>query len=344
VRRSILWMLVLPLAALAVAAAGPSNLAKALDAQRQLTVDKPQDPAGFNDLGNLLMLANHRPEAEAAYRQAIALDPVRVSALFNLGLLEQEKGNLREALHNYLTLLEQEPRHAWAQYQAGAVYEALGQDSRAIKSYARAFALDPQLGFSQVNPHLIESKLVTKAMLLAYREGGARPQAPSVYEDPIRIANLLIPPPIAAAPKEGVAETAPGAAVPAVPAQAGAAKAPTVLRPSDLSKPGSSPGAGVPTGGVPDHRANPSRPGTVRTWTRPDPIYQTPNEYEEVPDEGALGVPEVPEVYTPPPGVVYQPGLPSTGRLDIRVVPRRPLDSPARLAAAGTARPRSPRG
>lgn len=339
-RRSILWMLMLPLAALAVVAAGPSNLTKALDVQRQLVAERPQDPAVFNDLGNLLILANRRSEAEAAYRQAIALDPLRVSALFNLGLLEQEKGELKEAQRHYLTLLEQEPQHAWAQYQSGAVYEALGQDSRAIKAYARAFALDPQLGFARVNPHLIESKLVTKAMLLAYREEGARPQAPSVYEDPTRIANLLIPPPQAkSGAKEGVAEAVPGAAVPSVAPQA---KPTTVLRSGDL-KPGAAPGAARP--GTPAQRTNPTQPGAVRTWTRPDPIYQTPNEFEEVPHEGGIvDVPEVPEVYTPPPGVVYQPGLPSTGRMEIRVVPRRPLDPTTRLAAAGTARPRSPRG
>ena len=53
--------------AIAALPAGPPNPAKALEAQRKLAAEKPQDPAVFNDLGNLLVMANQNAEAEEAY-------------------------------------------------------------------------------------------------------------------------------------------------------------------------------------------------------------------------------------------------------------------------------------
>ena len=63
--------------AIAAFAAVPPNLSKALEAQRRLVTEKPQDAAVHNDLGSLLLLADRPVEAEAAYRRAIELDPDR---------------------------------------------------------------------------------------------------------------------------------------------------------------------------------------------------------------------------------------------------------------------------
>ncbi len=54
------------------------NLTKTIEAQRRLTVERPDDAAVFNDLGNLLLLVPQPAEAEAAYRTAIELDPDKV--------------------------------------------------------------------------------------------------------------------------------------------------------------------------------------------------------------------------------------------------------------------------
>src|SRR4029079_8638425 len=89
------WILALSLAALAAIAATPPNLAKAIEAQRRLTAERPSDAGAVRDRRHLLVLAHRTDEAEAAYRQAITLDPERASALFNLGLLEQQRGDLK---------------------------------------------------------------------------------------------------------------------------------------------------------------------------------------------------------------------------------------------------------
>jgi tetratricopeptide (TPR) repeat protein len=336
----------LAVSGIAALAAAPPNLTKALETQRRLSAERPQDPAVFNDLGNLLVMASQNAEAETAYRQAVELDPQRVSALFNLGLLLQERGERREALRLYKQVVELEPSHAWAHYQLGALYESWDSESRAIGHYARAFALDPQLAFPEVNPHIVENELVTEAMLQAYRGDYAPPQAPKVYEDPARIANLLVPPPVvrpadAGAPANSMAgqTDASGRAGQAQrPGQAQGATGNRVLRPGDLD-PRSTAGQATPQAGARapyyDGRRG-SEPGTgqmgqgfgvpgaVAPGTRTLRDFGQPQN----PRGGQPGT-----VITPPPGgVYYRPEPPSTGRLDLRLVPGRPQEAERRAA------------
>lgn len=314
------WILVaslVVLAAIAAVAAVPPNLTKAIDSQQRLAAERPNDAAVFNDLGNLLLLVPRLDEAEAAYRKAIELDPDKASALYNLGLLLQQRGELREAMKHYRHAVKVEPQHAWAHYQMGTLYERGGQESRAVDSYARAFALDPQLAFPEVNPHVVENKLVTEAMLQAYKGDYAPPQAPKVYEDPSRIAALLVPPPQAAAKDQVAAPPQQGA--PANRQQPGAAgQAPgQVLRERDLDR-GNPAGQAQPQGMPRGRFTQPAPPG-LRQWNRPDPNIQ------EIPEGGVTNEEVEPgPVITPPPGgVYYRPGVPSTGRLSLQLVPEK---------------------
>jgi Tfp pilus assembly protein PilF len=346
VRRRNLSILILSSVCIAVVvavalAATPPNLSRALEAQKRLTVDHPQDPAAFNDLGNLYLLAHQPKDAEAAYRKAVELDPQRVSALFNLGLLLQQRGEAKQALDSFEQVLEIQPEHAWAHYQAGAVYEARGQESKAIDEYAHAFALDPQLAFPEVNPHVVENKLVTPAMLRAYRENYGVPQAPSIYEDPNRIANLLVPPP--AAPnadttKDKDATAAkPATQTPATvlqqPPGTGTGRAPvtqpngTVLRERDLdTRVTGQAGRGpvhTPGGNMGNMGGN--NPRGIRQWERPEPTVQYPSEDGQPQPQPSQPMLAPGQVITPPPagGVYYRPGYQSSGRLNLQIVPEK---------------------
>jgi hypothetical protein len=331
VRRRSSWILVSSLTALAAVvaiatlAAAPPNLVKALEAQRRLVAEKPQDAAALNDLGNLLMLVPQPAEAEAAYRKAIELDPNKASALFNLGLLLQQRGEPREAYDLYERAVKADPNHAWAHYQIGTIQEARGQSSKAVDSYARAFALDPQLAFPEVNPHIVDNKLVTQAMLRAYRSDYAPPQAPKMYDDASRIASLLVPP---AQHDESKDQTAAGTGkslqrqptAPARPGQGGAAtQGTTVLREQNLDRrntAGQTSAPGASRGGV--RPGMTSQPGASRQWNRPEPSVQ------EVPggdDDNNDGAQPQPVIAPPPGGVYYRPGIQSTGRMNMLVVP-----------------------
>jgi tetratricopeptide (TPR) repeat protein len=324
VHRRTAWILVASLAvlaAIAAVAAVPPNLSKAIEAQQRLAAERPNDAAVYNDLGNLLLLVPRPQEAEAAYRKALELDPNKASAHYNLGLLLQQRGEEREAMKHYEQTVKLEPRHAWAHYQMGTLHERWGQESRAVDDYAQAFALDPQLAFPEVNPQIVDNKLVTEAMLRAYKSDYAPPQAPKVYEDPARIANLLVTMPETAG-KEQVAnapQRQPGTPPanrqqqPAGPAQ----NQGQVLRERDLDR-GNPAGQAVPQGASRGRVTGVQPPRGLREWNRPEPTIQ------ENPEGMTNEEVEPGPVITPPPGgVYYRPGVPSTGRLSLQLVPEK---------------------
>jgi hypothetical protein len=328
-RRALWWTSALALVALATfaaVAAAPPNLTKAIEAQRRLAAERPRDAGVFNDLGNLLLLVHQPDDAETAYRHAVELDPNKVSALFNLALLEQGKGALKDAASLFKRVLQADPRHAWAHYQLGSIYEAWGKEGSAIDEYAQSFALDPQLAFPEVNPHVVDNKLVTQAMLRAYRSDFAPPQAPKLYDEPARIAALMVtrPQPKDAAPAAAAPNTPAPAARPGVPsAAAPKGTGANVIRARDLDQ-GPAPGQALPsgttarspyTGGVRATVPGQQPERTLREWNRPEP--------QPVPGEGVAeedGTQPAP-VVAPPPAVYYRPGLPSSSRLEIQTVP-----------------------
>lgn len=331
-RRSIIWLLTLGTvaAALATTAATPPNLDRALDAQRQLAAARPGDASVFNDLGNLLILAGDAAGAEEAYRHAVELAPDRVAPRYNLALLVRQRGRNREALEQLKAVVELAPEHAWAHYQIGAINDDQGEDRRAIRAYARAFSLDPQLAFAETNPQVLDNRLLSEALLRAYRDEGSMPRAPKIYEDPARIAGLLLPP---------------------VPAPGESADGDRMAE-KEVTPPDTLSGADLEGGAV--NQASPqgayrppgSKRQSPRSWsTRQGQVGRVDSGEQP----GAMGVgiqggvvvapgtPQgqgtqgTPRVVVPPGSVRYRPGTTSTGRLDLELIP----DAPAPAERAG---------
>lgn len=313
-RKTFLWIALtaLPaaaLVALAATAAAPPELARALGSQRALAAEHPHDPQVLNDLGNLLVLVGETEEAEAAYRRALEIAPDMSSARYNLALLLIQAERDRAALQELEHLLAAEPRNAWAHYQVGAVHERRGAARRAVKHYSRAFRLDPQLAFPEINPHVIENRHMTEAMLLAYRDLPLAAEAPKTYEQPGRIVSFMIPaqeePALAAGRDPGMRPRpsfAPGEGGPGEVA----AEGDRVLREQDLERGGQLNQVIVP-GGVVQPQPQGGTRMPVRSFTPPDAEGRQP---------GALPQPG------PQPGRQrFVPGIPSTGRLEIELVP-----------------------
>jgi hypothetical protein len=175
------------------AAPAPKNLERALAAQRQLAAERPNDGSVLNDLGNLLALAGDTRGAAEAYGKAIALSPEDPAPHFNYGLLLVESGKRYAAWRQFRATVKLEPRHAWAWYQLGSLYESFKLESRARRAFARAFALDHRLADARYNPAVLDNPQATPAMLMAWRAGGsASTSAPRGYAEGSRIAGLLI--------------------------------------------------------------------------------------------------------------------------------------------------------
>ena len=316
-RKKLSWSLALSLvAAIAAWAAAPPNLDLALDAQLALLEREPENAAAEVDLGNLLLLDGKTAEAEAAYRRAIELDPDSVSAHFNLGLLLQERGDGFAALRSYRRVLKLEPEHAWAHYQLGVLHDGWNLKGAAVDSYARALAANPRLRFADVNPHVIENRYLTEAMLRAYRKYLPAAQPPTTYEEPNRIAAILLQPGKArvAGGQVGAAAAAAADTAPATPGATVAADEPTrVLSAGDLGTAevagavGRTPSAallppGVGMGIAPESDVERYEP----------PVFQVNTSEEESTDApSAVGIP------------IY-PGAESSGRLEMKL--REPGD------------------
>jgi predicted TPR repeat methyltransferase len=196
VKKIIPWVLVLVSiiagGALVATTTTPPNLSKALEAQQQRVIESPNDSAVYNDLGNLLVLADRLDEAEEAYREAIELAPDEAQPHFNLALLLQQTRRAGAAANQLQTVLDLEPENAWAHYQLGSIYEGKGSKGQAVHHYGRAFALDHRLADAKFNPQVIENRLVVESMLKGYPEVAARPIAPSAYGGPGPIRDLMI--------------------------------------------------------------------------------------------------------------------------------------------------------
>jgi Flp pilus assembly protein TadD len=193
VRAAIVIVITSVLIVLASFAGQPPNLEKALEAQRQLIGQQPYDPQARNDLGNLLLVAGRAADAEQAYRQALDLDPLNTAARFNLAILLQQSDRPEEAMSELRELLEIAPYHGWGHYQLGVLLEEAGDRSKAVEHYARAFAYDPSLTFAENNPHIIDNRLSTEALLMSQRYRS--PQAsgvPRLYSNPDRIVDLML--------------------------------------------------------------------------------------------------------------------------------------------------------
>jgi Tetratricopeptide repeat len=309
VKKKLSWSVALSLlAALSTWASAPPNLERAIEAQQALVERQPESAAAEVDLGNLLLLDGKTQKAEQAYRRALALDAESTAAHFNLALLLQERGDGFAALRSYRRVLKLDREHAWAYYQIGVLQDGWGLKGSAIDSYARALALDPRLLFADINPHVIENRFLTEAMLRSYRKYVPAAQPPQEFVDPRRIAALLLQDKSAAQPALVATAAAPDAVRPKV---AGAANVETtdaegrVLNVESLSA-GSVSGQATPSHGGSFGVGG----GGVGQVARPEsyepPVFQINTTGDGGEEPVGIGVP-------------YYPGAESTGRLEMKL-------------------------
>ena len=106
-------------------------------------------PLPVSQTDSLLAQARHASgqgdsaKAEAAWRQALAIDPDDAEALFHLGNLERERGRRDLAVIHYRRALNRVPGHAGVLNNLGLAYEEQGDTAQAEACYREVLAASP---------------------------------------------------------------------------------------------------------------------------------------------------------------------------------------------------------
>lgn len=98
------------------------------------------------DLGLVLLRLRHYGDAEAAFAQALRLDPSNPQFLVNRGIALRNLGRAAEAADCHRAALQRQPGFAEAHHHLGNALLAQGLAADALASFRRATALKPGLG------------------------------------------------------------------------------------------------------------------------------------------------------------------------------------------------------
>ncbi|MCA1799617.1 MAG: tetratricopeptide repeat protein [Xanthomonadaceae bacterium] len=126
----------------AVRAAVAAAYAQVEDA-RERSASPGATADAYEHLGDVLYVHEFFDDARAAYGNAAALAPNRISPHYLLGLLAFDEGDMGRALTNFDRVLELDDRHALALLRRGWVYLNRGDPNAAALDFNAALALDP---------------------------------------------------------------------------------------------------------------------------------------------------------------------------------------------------------
>jgi tetratricopeptide (TPR) repeat protein len=113
------------------------------------TDDAARGRAAFEEA--LGLEARDPAAAMAAYQRALALDPSLADAYVNLGRLQHEGGDAREAARLYHLALERSPEDPVVHFNLALALEDTSGAAAAINHYERALALDPDFADAHYN-------------------------------------------------------------------------------------------------------------------------------------------------------------------------------------------------
>lgn len=143
-----------------------------LDAKIESTIAalraNPKSAPLHNQLGQLLREKGFPKDSETEFERAVNADPTLFSAWYNLGLVREARGDYPGARWAYLRTLHYRKGHSAALFQMGLMEEQRHNTDEAVRYYAKALQINPTLLDVRVNPRVVDSKLMGLAMLKLY--------------------------------------------------------------------------------------------------------------------------------------------------------------------------------
>lgn len=189
------------------------NTGSSLDAAITRTLDSlrenPDSAELHNTLGALLLDKGFPRDAEREFERSVDANGKYYQAWYNLGMVRAAQGDEHGAGRAFRRTVDVKPGHSQALFQLGLVEEKNHHSDRAVHYYAKAFAINPTLMRVDVNPRILDSKLIHLALIEMYQTEHSRrsmqlqgsasaalsstpPPAPSPQPDP---KNIVTPAP-----------------------------------------------------------------------------------------------------------------------------------------------------
>src|SRR5205807_8554662 len=105
-----------------------------------------------NQLGQLLVQKGFETDAETEFERAVDSDRHFYPAWYNLGLMRMARGNWTGAHIAFLATVPEKPGHSQALFQLGLMEEQRGHVDAAVDYYAKAFTINHTLLDLPSNP------------------------------------------------------------------------------------------------------------------------------------------------------------------------------------------------
>ena len=154
------------------------NTGTQLDAQINRTLEglraDPDNAQLHNELGALLVQKGFPKDAEREFERAVDIDRNYYQAWYNLGLIRAGRGDESGARRAFERTVHYKPGHALALFQLGLIEEKLHHTDRAIALYAKALSINPSLIEPDVNPRVLDTELIHRALMMNYDVEHAR--------------------------------------------------------------------------------------------------------------------------------------------------------------------------
>ena len=131
------------------------------------------------NLGIVLWDKKDQAGAEAAYREAIRLDPKYANAHYNLGNVLRDKKDQAGAEAAYREAIRLDPKFAWAHCNLGWTLQQEGDLDGAVAEYKEALRIDPKQSNALSNLPKAERMRQVSSRLPDVLAGKAEPETPT---------------------------------------------------------------------------------------------------------------------------------------------------------------------
>lgn len=171
----------------------------------------PTQPGLHEELGSEYRNANKIPEAEAAFRSELEIDPNNVLARYKLGAIEVEKGDGAKGKELIEAAQREKPNLIHLDYNLGRAEMLLGNDAAASSHFERTVKTDPdpqvaeqawyQLGTAYRRLHRTEEARTAMAKYQELKDQEAHKAQKSLEDYQAEHPDRFVPPPEAQNPQ-----------------------------------------------------------------------------------------------------------------------------------------------